>query len=105
MFWPQQTEPRCIFWSQQAPTSLCRFSSSLVKELLLKPGSVLVFLGVERRRPSSSPQTSSEPIAWFAINSTEDPEVLLKLSGEKHLFWARTPNRDLLNFSQEEAGQ
>ncbi|CAL8255192.1 unnamed protein product [Boreogadus saida] len=87
-----------------AQTSLCRFSSSLVKELLLKPGSVLVFLGVERRRPSSSPETSSEPPAWFAINSTEDPEVLLKLGGEKDLFWARRPNRDLLNFSQDEAG-
>ena len=85
---------------------MCRLSSSLVKELLLQPGSVLVFLGVERSRPSSSsPQTSREPIAWFAIDSTEDPEVLLKLGGEKDLFWARRPNRDLLNFSQDEAGQ
>ncbi|KAK0156501.1 Peroxisomal NADH pyrophosphatase NUDT12 [Merluccius polli] len=84
-----------------AQTSLCRFSSSLVKELLLKPGSVLIFLGVERRRPS---QTSSEPPAWFAINSTEDPEVLLQLGGEKDVFWARRPNRDLLNLSQDEAG-
>lgn len=94
-----------MFCSQQSPTSLCQFSSSLVKELLLQPGSTLVFLGVERRLPSSSPQTSSEPPAWFAVNSSEDPEVLLQLSGEKDVFWAHRPNRDLLNLSQNEAGQ
>lgn len=92
-----------MLWSQQAQTSLCRFSSSRVKELLLKTGSVLVFLGVERRHPSSS-QTSSESPAWFAINSTEDPKVLLQL-GVEDVFWARRPNIDLLNLSQDEAGE
>lgn len=98
-----RSRDRLVFCSRQAQIGLCRFSSSLVKELLVQPGSTVVFLGVERRRPAA--QASGEPPAWFAINSTEDPEALPQLSGEKDVFWAHRPNRDLLNLSQDEAGQ
>ncbi|KAM4616884.1 NAD-capped RNA hydrolase NUDT12 [Polymixia lowei] len=91
---------------------LCRLRYEEVKDLLQKPGTVLIFLGVERRKnPGSSCSSSSsqteesigEPPAWFAINTDEDPADLLKLCRENSFFPQR-PNRDLLQLSEEEAG-
>ncbi|XP_071339991.1 NAD-capped RNA hydrolase NUDT12 [Trachinotus anak] len=90
---------------------LCRFRYEAVKDLLQKPATVLIFLGVERRRnPSSttsSPQTEEgvhEPPAWFAISTDEDAAELLKRCKEKNCSFPKTPNRDLLKLNEEEAG-
>uniref|UniRef100_A0A3Q3ISY6 NAD(+) diphosphatase n=1 Tax=Monopterus albus TaxID=43700 RepID=A0A3Q3ISY6_MONAL len=75
---------------------------------------VLIFLGVEKRKKpssSSSPSRSSqrqegtwEPPAWFAIGSVEDSAELLKRCSENCSF-PKMPNRDLLTLSEEEAGE
>ncbi|TNN38178.1 Peroxisomal NADH pyrophosphatase NUDT12 [Liparis tanakae] len=92
-----------------AETKLCRFGYEAVKDLLQKPATVFVFLGVERRKtPSSSSAHVAdgvrEPPAWFAINTDEDPAELLTRCGGKSCCFPKTPNRDLLRFSEEEAG-
>ncbi|KAM7018779.1 NAD-capped RNA hydrolase NUDT12 [Tautogolabrus adspersus] len=88
---------------------LCRFRLEAVKDLLLKPHTVLIFLGVEKRKgPSSSSSQSEEatrePPAWFAINTDEDAAELLKRSREKNCSFTKMAHRDLLKFSEEEAG-
>ncbi|TMS04062.1 Peroxisomal NADH pyrophosphatase NUDT12 [Larimichthys crocea] len=80
-----------------------------VKELLEKPATVLIFLGVEKRKKPSSSSSKTEdgvqePPAWFAISTNEDPAALLKLCREKNCSFPKLPNRDLLKFSEEEAG-
>ncbi|XP_041792921.1 peroxisomal NADH pyrophosphatase NUDT12 isoform X1 [Chelmon rostratus] len=95
-------------------TKLCRFRYDAVKDLLQKPATVLIFLGVEKRKkPSSSSSSSSssqtregvqEPPAWFAISTDEDTVELLKRCREKNCSFPKSPNRDLLNFNEEEAG-
>lgn len=90
-------------------TRLCRFGYEAVKDLLEKPGSVLVFLGVERSRripgPSSELQPAAcEPPGWFAVGSDGDPDGLLKRCREKHCSFPKIPNRDLLKLSEDEAG-
>ncbi|XP_068560118.1 NAD-capped RNA hydrolase NUDT12 [Cebidichthys violaceus] len=90
-------------------SKLCRLRYEAVKDLLQKPATVLIFLGVEKRRKpsSSSSQTVDgvqEPPAWFAINTDEDAAELLKRCREKNCYFPKTPNRDLLKLSEEEAG-
>lgn len=92
-------------------TKLCRFRYEAVKDLLQKPATVLVFLGVEKRKKPSSSSSSSqteggvqEPPAWFAINTDEDAAELLKRCREKNCLFPKTPNRDLLKFNEEDAG-
>lgn len=46
-----------------------------------------------------------EPPAWFAISTDEDAAELLKRCREKNCSFPKTPNRDLLTFSEEEAGE
>ncbi|XP_028269836.1 NAD-capped RNA hydrolase NUDT12 isoform X2 [Parambassis ranga] len=56
---------------------------------------------------SLSPMVSSssqEPPAWFAISSDEDAAELLKRCREKSCSFPKTPNRDLLNLNEEDAG-
>lgn len=116
---PEQKE------SSVGERKLCRFRHEEVKDLLEQSGSVLVFLGEERRPPPctstaqpvftmskhnaalepSEPQTVAwEPRAWFALGSDEAQEELLKRSKEKHSSFPRNPHRDLLGLSEEEAG-
>lgn len=92
-------------------TRLCRFRYEDVKDLLQKPDTVLIFLGVEKRKKPSSSSSSLqtdggiwEPAAWFAINTDEDAAELLKRCREKNCSFPKTPNRDLLKLSEEEAG-
>ncbi|XP_060927248.1 peroxisomal NADH pyrophosphatase NUDT12 isoform X1 [Limanda limanda] len=88
---------------------LCRLRYEDVRDLLQEPATVLVFLGVERRKKpsSSSSQTQAvgeEPPAWFAVGTDEDAAELLKRCREKNCLFPKTPNRDLLKLSEEEAG-
>ncbi|KAM6930777.1 NAD-capped RNA hydrolase NUDT12 [Xenentodon cancila] len=89
---------------EEAETRLCLFRYEAVKDLLQKPETVLVFLGVEKsRNPLSSSSQTQELPGWFAINTDEDAAELLKRSKENCSF-PKTPNRDLLKLSEEEAG-
>ncbi|XP_056146266.1 peroxisomal NADH pyrophosphatase NUDT12 [Lampris incognitus] len=94
---------------QTTETRLCRFGYEAVKDLLQRPGSLLVFLGVEKReKPCSSSYLTEEkvgkPPAWFAISAEEEPAELLKLSGETKSFFPQRANRDLLTLPEDEAG-
>ncbi|XP_049619226.1 NAD-capped RNA hydrolase NUDT12 isoform X2 [Syngnathus scovelli] len=87
---------------------LCRLGYEAIKDLLEKPDSLLVFLGVEKRRSSTtgSERALEELPAWFAISSGEDGAALLArcLHGERKCSFASSPHRDLLNLSDEDAG-
>uniref|UniRef100_A0A3Q3IPU9 NAD(+) diphosphatase n=1 Tax=Monopterus albus TaxID=43700 RepID=A0A3Q3IPU9_MONAL len=72
-----------------------------VKDLIQKPATVLIFLGVEKRKKQEG---TWEPPAWFAIGSVEDSAELLKRCSENCSF-PKMPNRDLLTLSEEEAGE
>lgn len=64
---------------------------------------MLIFLGVERKKKPSS--LVQEPPAWFAIGTDEDAAELLKRCREKNCSFPKSPNRDLLKFNEEEAGE
>ncbi|XP_076003681.1 NAD-capped RNA hydrolase NUDT12 [Genypterus blacodes] len=92
-------------------TKLCCFRYQAVKDLMDKPATVPVFLGVEKKKKpdpsSSSGQTEQsvwDPPAWFAISTDEEPADLLKRCTESKCFFPKTPNRDLLKLSEEDAG-
>ncbi|KAG7489591.1 peroxisomal NADH pyrophosphatase NUDT12 [Solea senegalensis] len=92
-------------------TKLCQFKYEVVKDLLQKPATVLVFLGVEKRKNCSSSFSSSQtkggvqdPAAWFAICTDEDEAELLKRCKQKNCSFPKMPNRDLLKLTEEEAG-
>ncbi|XP_038143028.1 peroxisomal NADH pyrophosphatase NUDT12 isoform X2 [Cyprinodon tularosa] len=86
---------------------LCRFRYQDVKDLLQEPSTVTIFLGMEKLRSpssSSSSQSIAEPPVWFAINTDRDAAELLKRCREKNCSFPRSPNRDLLKLSEDEAG-
>lgn len=93
----------------QVLDKLCRFRYDVVKDLIQKPKTKLIFLGVEKKKlPSSCSQVQEgtwEPPAWFAIGTNEDDTELLKRCREKYCFFPKSPNRNLLKFSEEEAGE
>lgn len=89
----------------QVLTKLCRFRYDAVRDLVQKPTTKLIFLGVEKKKASSQEQVGfQEPPAWFAIGTEEDSGELLKRCREKNCYFPKSPNRDLLEFSEEEAG-
>ncbi|XP_032434297.1 NAD-capped RNA hydrolase NUDT12 [Xiphophorus hellerii] len=94
----------------QGDMKLCLFRFEEVKDLLLKPSTVTIFLGIEKTKSPSSSSSSekaeslSEPPVWFAINTDEDAAALLERCREKNCSFPRSPNRDLLKLSEEEAG-
>ncbi|XP_077416801.1 NAD-capped RNA hydrolase NUDT12 [Vanacampus margaritifer] len=93
---------------QQGVQHLCQLDYEAVKDLLEKPDCVLIFLGVEKRRRSTTGRegASGEPPAWFAISGEEDGAALLGRCphGEHECSFATAPHRDLLNLSDEDAG-
>lgn len=70
---------------------------------------MLIFLGVEKKRKPSSSSSAEEgvqePPAWFAVGTEEDAAELLKRCREKNCSFPKSPNRDLLMFTEEEAGK
>ncbi|XP_013870101.1 NAD-capped RNA hydrolase NUDT12 [Austrofundulus limnaeus] len=82
---------------------LCRLRYEAVKDLLEKPSTVLIFLGMERMKNPSSSQTSEPPV-WFAVSTDEDPAELLRRCREATCSFPKSGNRDLLKFSEEDAG-
>lgn len=87
-------------------TKLCRFRYNEVQDLLEKPSTMLVFLGVEKNVSSaiSVDEGVPKPVAWFAIGTDEDAAELLKRCREKNCSFPKIPNRDLLQFKEDEAG-
>lgn len=93
--------------SAAVESKLCRFTYETVKELLQKPATVLIFLGVEKRKnpsPYSSEEGIQETPAWFAFSTDEDAAELLKLCTKRNCSFPKMPNRDLLKLNEEEAG-
>lgn len=92
---------------QQVLTKLCRFGYDAVRDLLQKPATKLIFLGVEKKKAPSSQEQEGfwEPPAWFAIGTEEVAEELLKRCREKNCYFPKSAHRELLNFSEEEAGR
>ncbi|XP_033827969.1 peroxisomal NADH pyrophosphatase NUDT12 [Periophthalmus magnuspinnatus] len=95
--------------SGPAQIRLCRFSFEEVQDLLERPGSEVVFLGVDRTPPPSDTPRDTEPShleprTWFALESDLDQEELLKRSKDKTCSFPKNPHRDLLRLSEEEAG-
>ncbi|KAM6965320.1 NAD-capped RNA hydrolase NUDT12 [Aplochiton taeniatus] len=92
--------------NHQPEVRLCLLGHKAVQELLHKPGTVLIFLGVEKQQGPSAPPTEGslrEPPAWFALNTDEDPEELLKQCNTKGSFLTR-PTPGLLKLSEDDAG-
>uniref|UniRef100_A0A3B5LXI1 NAD-capped RNA hydrolase NUDT12 n=1 Tax=Xiphophorus couchianus TaxID=32473 RepID=A0A3B5LXI1_9TELE len=100
----------CSGNTEQGDMKLCLFRFEEVKDLLQKPSTVTIFLGIEKTKSPSSSSSSekaeslSEPPVWFAINTDEDAAALLERCREKNCSFPRSPNRDLLKLSEEEAG-
>uniref|UniRef100_A0A674MQC9 NAD-capped RNA hydrolase NUDT12 n=1 Tax=Takifugu rubripes TaxID=31033 RepID=A0A674MQC9_TAKRU len=94
--------------SSEVPNKLCRFRYDGVKDLIQKPKTKLIFLGVEKKKPPSScsqvQEGSWEPPAWFAVGTDEDATELLKRCRENNCFFPKSTNRNLLKYSEEEAG-
>uniref|UniRef100_A0A3B3R0G5 NAD-capped RNA hydrolase NUDT12 n=1 Tax=Paramormyrops kingsleyae TaxID=1676925 RepID=A0A3B3R0G5_9TELE len=85
---------------------LRRLRVQSVQDLLAKPGTTLVFLGVEKQvspPPPSSPGDEDGLTVWFALNTDEDPTEHLKLSGSS-CFFVKPPMPGLFALSEEEAG-
>ena len=71
----------------QAEMRLCRLGPGSVGELLKKPGSTVIFLGVERRSgPPGAPREGGEPTAWFAVDTDTDPLENITLPDGKSFF-------------------
>lgn len=96
------------FNSLQVSTKLCRFRYNEVQDLLEKPSTMLVFLGVEKNGKASSSTSVDGDVpksaAWFAVGTDEDAAELLKRCREKNCSFPKIPNRDLLQFKEDEAG-
>uniref|UniRef100_A0A8C5DPZ9 NAD-capped RNA hydrolase NUDT12 n=2 Tax=Gouania willdenowi TaxID=441366 RepID=A0A8C5DPZ9_GOUWI len=95
---------------ERVETKLCRLKYEDVKNLLNKPTTVLIFLGVEKRKNPLSSSTSSqkegtscELPAWFAVGSDEDAGELLKCCSDKCCF-LKKDHRELLKLSEDDAG-
>ncbi|XP_055017853.1 peroxisomal NADH pyrophosphatase NUDT12 [Boleophthalmus pectinirostris] len=88
-------------WPQ---VGLCRFRFEEVQDLLERPGSEVVFLGVDRTRDPADPADPAEPRAWFALGSDLDQDQLLKRTNDKNCFFPKNPHRDLLQLREDEAG-
>lgn len=60
----------------------------------------------KKKAPSSQEQEGFwEPPAWFAVGTEEVAEELLKRCREKNCYFPKSAHRELLNFSEEEAGR
>lgn len=95
-----------MFNPRQGETKLYLLRYEAVQDLLQKPETVLIFLGVKRRNISSSltDVNVEELPAWFAISTDEDTAELLKRCPEKNCCFPEKAFRDLLKLSEEDAG-
>lgn len=89
-----------------AEMRLCRLGPESVEGLLHKPGSTIIFLGVERPKgpPGSvAAREGREPPAWFAVDTDADPLENLTLP-DRNSFFLKPPFPGLLRLSEDEAG-
>ncbi|XP_064153284.1 peroxisomal NADH pyrophosphatase NUDT12 [Anguilla rostrata] len=90
----------------KADFRLCRLRWGSVEELATRPGTTLIFLGVEKQAtpPSPSPAGDEDGLtAWFALNTDSDPTKDLRLSNPNGFFLKPFVPR-LLQLSSDEAG-
>ncbi|XP_054629531.1 peroxisomal NADH pyrophosphatase NUDT12 isoform X2 [Dunckerocampus dactyliophorus] len=81
---------------EDGAVELCRLTYDVVKDLLRREDTLVVFLGVDRSK--------AEPPAWFAISTDEDATVLLQRCPGRKCSFPKSPRRDLLMLSEEDAG-
>ncbi|XP_030633707.1 NAD-capped RNA hydrolase NUDT12 [Chanos chanos] len=92
--------------ASQPNVKLCKLNASSVEALLKKIDTTVVFLGVEKevKKSSSSPTADEDGlVAWFALNTDEDPTECLK-SIDANSFYIKRPMPDLLFLNEDEAG-
>lgn len=81
----------------RADTRLCRLRAPAVQELLKNRDAVLVFLGVEKQ------ETDDGLVAWFALDTEDDPTELLKAK-DPGCFFLPGAMPGLLRLSDDDAG-
>ncbi|XP_053091999.1 NAD-capped RNA hydrolase NUDT12 isoform X3 [Pangasianodon hypophthalmus] len=96
------TEPEEM---KQPKLKLYRFGKDSVKEVIEKSDTVVIFLGVEKQECSPSSPVSKEDglIAWFALNTNNNPTESLKVTTSNSFFLTR-PMPRLLMLNEDEAG-
>ncbi|KAJ8285243.1 hypothetical protein GJAV_G00024580 [Gymnothorax javanicus] len=85
---------------------LCRLGWESARELVSRPGTTLVFLGVEKQRVQASSSTEEDEdglVAWFALNIDSSPNDTLELY-HPNSFFLKPPMPGLLRLSSDEAG-
>ncbi|KAG5280477.1 hypothetical protein AALO_G00060470 [Alosa alosa] len=86
---------------------MTRLRPPAVEPILGRPGTTVVFLGVEKQRrcvPTTTLEGEDDGLtAWFALNTEEDPSELLKFPDPK-CFFLHGPMPGLLKLSDIEAG-
>ncbi|XP_046727623.1 peroxisomal NADH pyrophosphatase NUDT12 isoform X1 [Silurus meridionalis] len=89
----------------QSKLKLYRFGRDSVKDVLEKSDTVVVFLGVEKRECTTSSPVLKEDglIAWFALNTRENPTENLKVTASNS-FFLTGPMPRLLMLNEDEAG-
>lgn len=88
----------------QPKLKLYRFGWDSVKVALEKNDTVVIFLGVEKQECSpSSPPKRDGLIAWFALNTEENPTESLKVTAPNSFFLTGLMPR-LLMLNEDEAG-
>lgn len=89
--------------NRQPKMKLCRLRRDSVDELIRKSDTVVVFLGVEKQERPLPDGKGDGLIAWFALNTQEDPTENLK-SADSNRFFLKGPMPGLLLLDEEEAG-
>ncbi|KAJ8371599.1 hypothetical protein AAFF_G00306850 [Aldrovandia affinis] len=85
---------------------LCRLGWGSVKELLTKPGTTLIFLGVEKQVKLNSPSPAKDEdrlTAWFALNTEDNPLEDPKLQNPSS-FFLKPPMPGILKLNSDDAG-
>ncbi|KAG9355021.1 hypothetical protein JZ751_001734 [Albula glossodonta] len=85
---------------------LCKLRWGTVKELLTKPGTTVIFLGVEKQvKFASQPPVEDEDglTAWFALNAEDNPMEDLQFPSP-NCFFLKSTIPALLQLSSDEAG-
>ncbi|XP_051524488.1 peroxisomal NADH pyrophosphatase NUDT12 [Myxocyprinus asiaticus] len=86
--------------------TLCKLTVSSVEQLLKKSETVVIFLGVEKQERCPNPSVWQEGdglVAWFALNTENDPTESIKAK-DPNSFFLNGPMPGLLKLSDDDAG-
>nr|XP_055024801.1 peroxisomal NADH pyrophosphatase NUDT12 isoform X1 [Misgurnus anguillicaudatus] len=94
--------PRADANEGEPDVKLCKLKVTSVEELLKQSNTVLIFLGAEKQERRLETDGDG-PIAWFALNTEDDPSKLLKVK-DPNSFFLKGPMPGLLMLSDNDAG-